>query len=224
MKPRILLSLLLLLSLPALAGEPYFCTRPGRTLSYERTEAGSGRLRRTTTFEITAVHQGAAGREVEYLFTLRRPGGAALYGGPAKMQVEIAPDGTVRMDLGSTLIAMLQNLLPRASFRSSGTQALLPPEMHPGDRLPEAHCVVEGPGMKYRIDVTEREVLRPETLTTPAGTFDCIVVREHKVERGPGRYRDTNSDSWYAPGVGYVRHDTYDKNLRLETTEILKNY
>ena len=224
MKPCILLNLLLLLSLPARAGEPYFCTRPGRTLYYERTEAGSGKLRRTTTFEIDAVRQDPSGRIVEYLFTLRRPGGAALYGGAAKMQVEIAPDGTVRMDLGSTLIAMLQNLLPRAAFRSTGTRALLPPEMRPGDRLPDARCVVEGAGMKYRIDVTEREVLRPERLATPAGTFDCVVVREHKVERGPGRYRDTISDSWYAPGVGYVRHDTYDKNLRLETTEILKKY
>ena len=224
MKTRILLSLLFLLSLPALAGEPYFCTRPGRTLSYERTEAGSGRLRRTTTFEITGMRQESSVRVVEYLFTLRRPGGAAMYGGAAKMRVEIAPDGTVRMDLGGTLTAMLRNLFPRTPFRSSGTWALLPPEMHPGDRLPDAHCVVEGAGMKYRIDVTGREVLRPERLTTPAGTFDCIVVREHKVERGPGRHRDTISDSWYAPGVGYVRHDTYDKNLRLETTEILKNY
>ena len=61
-------------------------------------------------------------------------------------------------------------------------------------------------------------------ITVPAGTFDCIVVREHKVERGPGRNRTTTGETWYARGIGYLRHDTYDKNLKLETTEVLKKY
>ena len=51
-----------------------------------------------------------------------------------------------------------------------------------------------------------------------------MVVREHKVERGPGHYRNTFADSWYVAGIGYVRHDTYGKNMRLDTTEVLKKY
>ncbi len=173
---------------------------------------------------VTSVQRVGDGYQVGYSFTLGRPSGAPMYGGPAPMEVAIDADGTVRMDLGASLKAVLRNYLSRAELVSSGTQALLPADMHPGDELPEAHCVVDALGAKYRIDVTERRVLRAERLTTPAGTFDCVVVREHKVERGPGRHRDTISESWYTPGVGYVRHDTYDKNHRLETTEVLKKF
>lgn len=210
--------------LPLTAGEPYFCMQQGKTLYYERYDAGTGRLRRTTTMTIEEVRQAGDGRRVGYSFVLGRPSGAAMYGGPAPMEVSVDADGTVRMDLGASLKAVLGNYLSQSGLTSSGTQALLPQDMRPGDDLPEAHCVVDALGMKYRIDVTERKVLRAERLTVPAGTFDCLVVREHKVERGPGRHRDTISDSWYVPGVGYVRHDTYDRNLRLETTEVLKKF
>lgn len=221
---RLSLLLLLLPALSAGAGEPYFCMKPGSTLYYERYDADNGKLRRTTTLQIVSVRQVDMGREVDYTFLLGRPGGAPLFGGPAPMTVAIDPDGGAWMDLGASLKAVLGGLFPKAEMRSEGTPALLPPGMEVGDRLPEAHCTVEVKGAKYRIDVTQRQVLRRERITVPAGTFDCLVVREHKVERGPGRNRTTTSESWYAVGVGYVRHDTFDKNLRLETTEVLKKY
>ena len=223
-KHRAFLLLLFLLCLPAAAGEPYFCTKPGKTLYYERYDAAGGKLRRTTTMTVENVKPYASGRKVVYSFVLRRPSGSDLYGGAAQMEAVIDADGTVRQDLGASLKSVLGNLLRGKELKSSGSMALLPVDMKPGDDLPEAHCVVDALGAKYRIDVTERRVLRAERLTTPAGTFDCLVVREHKVERGPGRHRDTVSDSWYVQGIGYVRHDTYDRNLRLETTEVLKKY
>lgn len=218
-----LLLFLAVLTVPA--AEPYFCVQAGRTLYYERYDASGTKLKRTTTLEIGQVRpDGSNGRTVEYGFTLRKPGGAPLYGGRAPMTAGIDADGSVRMDIGASLAAVLRNLFPRAEIVSRGATALLPARMQPGDELPEAHCTVEAAGAKYRIDVTERRVLRRERVTVPAGSFDALVVREHKVERGPGRHRDTVSDSWYVAGVGYVRHDTYDKNLRLDTTEVLKKY
>ena len=224
MKPRSLTVLLLLSCLAASAGEPYFCVREGAELCYERTDASSGRLRRTTTWRIDAVSAAGSGFRVDYTFTLRRPGGAPMYGGPSEMSVEVDTGGDVRMDLGATMRAVFANMFPGADILSEGEPTLLPAGMQPGDALPDAHSVVTVLGMKYRTTVTERRVLRRERITIPAGSFDCVVVREHKVERGPGRNRVTTADTWYAPGVGYVRHDTYDKNLRLETTEVLKKY
>ena len=225
MKRRILaIALCLLPGLSALAGEPFFCTQPGRTLYYERYDATGTKLRRTTTFDIVSVQASGGGRRVEYGFTLRKASGADMYGGRALLVTEIEADGTVRADLGSSLMAVIHNLLPNAKLTTNGETSRLPAGMKPGDILQDAHCVVDAGGIKYRIDVTERQVLRAERITVPAGTFDCLVVREHKVEQGPGHHRDTISDSWYAPGVGYVRHDTYNKNMRLDTTEVLKKY
>ena len=72
-----------------------------------------------------------------------------------------------------------------------------------------------------KITVTQRQVLRFETIQTPAGTYHCAVIRETKLEKGMGRNRHTIADTWYSKGVGMVRHDTYNLELELQTSEIL---
>lgn len=218
------IALLLFWGFSAWAGEPYFCTQQGRTLFYERRDAASGKLERTTTWVIGEVHDEGGRTRVDYTFGLNKPNGAPMYGGPSEMSVLVERDGDVRMDVSGTMKAVFANMFPNAEIVSTGELTLLPANMRPGDVLPDARSVVTVRGIKYRTEVTERQVLREERITVPAGTFDCVVVREHKVERGPGRNRTTTGDTWYAPGIGYVRHDTYDKNLRLETTEVLKKY
>lgn len=215
---------LLLWGLSAWAGEPYFCMQQGRTLFYERRVAASGKLERTTTWIIGDVHAEGTLSRVDYTFALNKPNGSPMYGGPSEMSVLVERDGSVRMDVGGTMKAVFSNMFPNAEIVSAGEPTLLPADMRPGDVLPDARSVVTVRGLKYKTEVTERQVLREERITVPAGTFDCIVVREHKVERGPGRNRTTTGETWYARGIGYVRHDTYDKNLRLETTEVLKKY
>ena len=51
------IALLLLWGFSAWAGQPYFCMQQGRTLFYERRVADSGKLERTTTWTIGAVHE-----------------------------------------------------------------------------------------------------------------------------------------------------------------------
>ncbi len=58
---------------------------------------------------------------------------------------------------------------------------------------------------------------------TFAGTFDCIVVREHKLEKAPLMKRDRITLTWYALGYGMVRHDTFFINGDVETTEQLES-
>ena len=118
-------------------------------------------------------------------------------------------------------MAILHTTLPFGHAKTVESGAILPANMKPGDILPSAEAEVTILGMKYRVKVTDRKVLRYETISTPAGTFDCIVISEHKVEKAPVYKRETTALSWYSDGVGYVRHDTYNKNMVLETSEQL---
>lgn len=212
---------LLLLGLSAFAGEPFFSTAPC-SLYYERYKAGTTTLTQTTLIEITSVSATAGGgREVRYGLDLNKANGKPLYGGRADMTVGIDPDGDIRTDFGGAVKSVLQNYFPNAKITSSGEMALLPADMKPGDTLPDAHCTVSVGVLKVTVDVTERTVLRRERITVPAGTFDCVVAREHKVEDAPIHHSDTWSESWYVPGIGYVRHDTFDKKMRLLTSEVL---
>ena len=226
MKRFTLAAILLLCGLLARAGEPYVCLQPGRTLEYERHKA-NGRLERTTTMEYTAVRAHGDERLVDYVFTLRGPNGSPLYGGSVLMTATVAADGTLRQDLGASLQAVLHNMFPGSDQTVETVPAVIPADLDPGDRLPDAHCTVRTGIMTHTMDITDRRVLRYERIRVPAGEFYCVVIREHKVERGLGRNRDTVSDSWYAAGVGPVRHDTYRNaggNLKLEASEILKKY
>ncbi len=205
----------------ATAKEPYFVTSGNQTLYYERYKAGTTKLVQTTTLEIGEVEQDGSCTLVNYTITLRKANGQPMFGGAAPMTARIEKNGDTWTDLGGAVKGMLKNMFPTTKLKGSGDAAIMPANLHPGDSLPEAHCCVMAGIAKLTIDVTERSVLREETITTPAGTFKCMVARQHKVENAPLHHADNWSDSWYAPGVGYVRHDTYDKKMVLLTSEIL---
>ena len=140
---------------------------------------------------------------------------------PAELQASINK-GTVTIDVAESVAAVFRTLLPSgARITSSGGESSLPSDMTPGDVLPDVQASVKALGLTMKITVTEREVLRFETISTPAGVFDCVVVRERKVEKGMGRNRHTVADTWYARGIGMVRHDTYGPELELQTSEVL---
>ena len=221
MKKGILILVSFLSTLSLLAQEPFFCTRPGTKLYYERYKAGTTKLTQTTLFEIESIKQTAKGQEVHYAVTMAKANGNDLYGGRAIQTTLIAPNGDVNMNFGETVKGFVRNMFSHAKVEVSEAWALLPAKMQPGDTLPETHCTVTVAGLKAYFHITDRRVLRKETITTPAGTFDCIVVRERKEEDAPFHHPDNWLDNYYAPGYGYVRHDKYDKNMRLQESEVL---
>ena len=217
MKKALLLLEALLCTLPLLAGEPFFCTRPGTVLHYERYKAKSQKLTQTTLFEIESYD----GSRVNYAVTLKKANGSDLFGGRAQQTSYISPNGDTSLDFGQTVKSFVQNMFPSAKVTATEAKALLPAQMQPGDTLPDVHCTVKVVGVRAQFNVTGRVVLRRERITTPAGTFDCVVVREHKEEDAPFHHPDNWLDNYYVPGLGYVRHDLYDKNMRLLESEVL---
>lgn len=216
--------LFLALLLPVLscpAQEPYYITKAGTALYYERHKASSGKLIQTTRIEVDSIVNTPDGRRVCYRLLLEKGNGRDLYGGQMEQSVDINRQGDVMTNMGKSAGQAMKNLFPRAKLRSEGSLAIMPSRIQPGDTIPGAHADIWAGSLKFTIDILERTVLRYETITTPAGTFDCIVAREHKVEKGPMRHQDNWSDNWYVRGIGYVRHDIYDKDMKLEASEVL---
>lgn len=225
MKKILICTVLLLSSLLLYAAgpekEPYFCTRPGTILHYERYKAGTTKLLQITLFEIESVQPSAKGSTVHYAVTMAKASGRELLGGRAPQTSYVSPEGNTSLDFGETVKGFIQNMFPSAKVEVANSEALLPVDMQPGDTLPEAHSTVKVVGINAHFHVTERKVLRRETITTPAGTFDCMVVRERKEEDAPFHHTDNWLDNYYVRGLGYVRHDKYDKNMRLLESEVL---
>ena len=225
MKKILICTVLLLSSLLLYAAgpekEPYFCPRPGTILHYERYKAGTTKLLQTTLFEIESIQPSAKGRTVHYAVTMAKASGRELLGGRAPQTSYVSPKGDTSLDFGETVKGFIQNMFPSAKVEVTNSEALLPVDMQPGDTLPEAHSTVKVVGINAHFHVTGRKVLRRETITTPAGTFDCMVVRERKEEDAPLHHTDNWLDNYYVRGLGYVRHDKYDKNMRLLESEVL---
>lgn len=219
---RYLIYILLLLPLSIAAVPTYFCTDVGTTLNYVRKYVDSGEVKWHHT--LTVKYQYNWHDDTTTIVTsseFKDADSKPLIDIPVSQYVRIASDGTLKLSLTNAVVAILHTTLPFGHAKTVETGAVLPANMKPGDILPSADANVTILGLKYRVKVTERKVLRYETITTPAGTFDCIVISEHKVEKAPAYRRETTALSWYADGIGYVRHDTYDKNMHLETSEQL---
>ena len=211
-----------LATFPLNAAQPFFCSSQGRVLNYVRRGPDGGKVRWKYSVTFDRISKGPSGSAVEYTYDFRKPGGAQMYGGPIALHAQIAENGDVTLDLAATMLSIFRNMFPRSSFSSEGGRTVLPADLAPGHTLPDASAEVRVGALRYNVVVTERKVLREERLTTPAGEFDCVVVSEHKVESGM-RSREVRTLTWYARGVGEVRHDTMDKNGKLQTSEVLES-
>lgn len=220
----IVLSLMLLQCLHA-EGQVYFCNSESAVCRYVRKEVKTGKTRWVHTLTIDSVKTLPDGsQDVRYHSSIKDDKGKGLIDKDIYLSAAISPSGDVSITLSDAMASAMQAALPNAKVQSEGGRTVLPSGMQPGDILPDASSSATAGMVKYTAKVTDRHVVRRESLTTPAGTFECIVVLEHKEEKAGPYNRVTNAYTWYSPGVGMVRHDTYDKNMKQETSEVLTEF
>jgi hypothetical protein len=76
--------------------------------------------------------------------------------------------------------------------------------------------------MKLVLDISDRQVISSEEVSVPAGTFDCIKLKQTTTISGIGN-RSYTGTTWLAPGIGTVRSENYDKKGELDSyTELTK--
>ena len=129
--------------------------------------------------------------------------------------------GDILFDVSATMVSYIKGRIG-VNATSEGILSSFPSTLNPGDMLDEVSGQAKVGPLTYTVTVNERKVVRYETISVPAGKYDCVVIREHKVESGPGHNRDVINISWYSKGIGYVRHDTYIKG-KLDTSEVLES-
>lgn len=110
----------------------------------------------------------------------------------------------------------------------SGTNIQIPNNLSPGQTLPDAKLIMtmsmSSISVKMEVQIINRKVLKNETLSTPAGNFDCVLIssdREMKMEMAMGRSTTMSSKQWLAEGVGMVKSEEYDQKGNLISKSIL---
>ncbi len=216
---KIFISLCFLhLSLGLSAQEPYFAAKEGSVLEYLNRSV-DGELRWKHIQEVKKVWEDG---RVEYTTSfMDSKGEYIMQMGDAPIDIVVRiNNGDIEYDMSEVMASIFKGIFKnKFKVKIEGGKSVLPANMKVGDKLADINYSVRVMGMKLRASVTDRYVDRVETITTPAGEFDCIVLKESRKQKGMTMNQETFTETWYSKGVGVVRVDTYDKKRNLEFRE-----
>ncbi|TMM52225.1 hypothetical protein FEE95_21295 [Maribacter algarum] len=110
----------------------------------------------------------------------------------------------------------------------TGTDIELPNNLEVGQQLAEANVVAKmnmsGIKMNIEVNTIDRKVLSKETVTTPAGTFECYVLIETIASKTMGANIQINSKTWLSEGIGMVKNETYSKKGNVNSKTVLAKF
>jgi hypothetical protein len=198
--------------------ESYFASKPGTVLDlieYNNKQQETGRTNytvkshsgQTTTIHVLTID--SKGKQlVNTDYTVTCDGN------------EIVADQ--KKIVASTIAANMKDPNVRTEVRGENTRT--PVALAVGQELPGNEIDIDvkssGINMTIKVKTTNRKVAGQETITVPAGTFDCLVVTAdtETIALVP---KKTKSKSWMAKGIGLVKMETYDKKGKLEKVQVL---
>jgi len=126
---------------------------------------------------------------------------------------------TVYIDMSSFVMNNQNMQMSDFDIKMGGDFMEIPKNLKVGMDLKDATYSAEmaagGVGlMKLTVNIYDRKVISNEKITVPAGTFDCSVITE-KSKMKMLVNMETSSKTWYAPGVGMVKQESYNKKGKL---------
>ena len=102
----------------------------------------------------------------------------------------------------------------------TGESRGIPAELAVGMELPDYDVSIKVMFVTTKMNCKDRKVTARETVTTPAGSFDCFVVEEKTTVRTMMVNEKSNSKTWYARGIGMVRQEMWNRNKLVSVTEL----
>jgi hypothetical protein len=134
----------------------------------------------------------------------------------------------VTLDYESLLPSDMMNQYGDMDIEISGNDIEIPNDLSVGQNLADANVTMKismsGINMKIAVDMLKRKVEKKESVTTPAGTYDCYVLYSENQSKVMMANQVYPSRVWLAEGVGMVKQETYKKNGDLMSSTMLTAY
>ena len=137
---------------------------------------------------------------------------------------------------GNVVTIDYESLIPTSMFKQyegmemevSGTDIELPNNLNVGQELTDANVAVKvkmsGINVNMAIDITHRKVEKKEQVTTPSGTYECLVIYSDNETKMMSIKQTYPSRIWIAEGVGMVKQETYNKKGKLMGSTMLSSF
>jgi hypothetical protein len=130
----------------------------------------------------------------------------------------------ISIDFKSMMSPQLFEQYNDMDFEITGNDIEIPNNLSVGDKLPDSNMEMTmnmgGMNMKMNVAMKDRSVTGKESVTTPAGTFDCVVIT-YTSEFKMGMTRNGTAKQWLSKGVGMVKQEDYNGNGKLTSSSLL---
>lgn len=202
----------------------YYPVKKGAIMGYQSLD-GKGKLTGSSRITIADIQQSAASVvynvKSEYWDDKNKP--------------QLSREYTMKCNNGEFSIDMQSMIDPNSmeGFKDmevtfSGTDMVFPSSLSVGQLLPDASITMAAASggmvlMKMTIMISNRKVESVETITVPAGTFECYKIT-YDIETKLGIKITSTAVQWLNKGAGAVKTETYDKKGKLLGSTVLSEF
>lgn len=133
----------------------------------------------------------------------------------------------VSIDFKSLINPQIFEQFGNMDYEITGTNMEWPNELSVGQKLPDAtmnmKISMSGINMNMTVEIKDRKVIDKETITSPAGSFNCFVIT-YTTETKMGMSQRTTSKQWVTEKMGAVKSENYDKNGKVTGSSLLTKF
>ncbi|WP_020532478.1 hypothetical protein [Flexithrix dorotheae] len=211
---------------------PYFNYDEGTEIE-QTNYNGKGKPSGKTTMVIKEVKGG--GDHVIYVtqMTMQDQKDKEINSAEIEMECE---NGVFKLDLSRFAPQNMQEM-EGINIEFEGSQLELPSTFSVGETLKEANFTVkvnsDNPALAMAmadsdINIYNRKVEAKESITTPAGTFECYKISYNSTMEtkimGIKKTFETSAIEWISKDVGMVKMESYDKKGKMSGYTLLTGY
>lgn len=211
-----------LISQTADACDGYWLVKQGVTLEYEDYNA-KGKLQGGQSMKITSMEDVAGVLNAKIHSIIKDDKGEVTSEGDYGFTCS---NGEIKVDMRSMMSQEQMDAYKDMEVSIDQSNLVYPSSFTEGQTLPDGKMTmkVSSSGMvimTMEIFITDRKVEKFESITTPAGTFECVKLTQTSQMNMGFMKTTTTSVDWFAKSIGSIRNESYDKKGELMSYRIL---
>tara|TARA_R110000782_G_scaffold161119_3_gene253131 strand:+ start:1179 stop:1871 length:693 start_codon:yes stop_codon:yes gene_type:complete len=228
MKTNLLLVLFFLIGILSLTAQDncskFYPMTEGVSMEYTNYNK-KGKVEGISSYKVTETNTVGNTTNATMAINLKDEKGKEIYSTDYKLS---CTGNMVTLDYESLLPSDMMNQYGDMDIEISGNDIEIPNDLSVGQNLNDANVTMKigmsGINMNIAVDMLNRKVEKKESVTTPAGTYDCYVVYSENQSKMMMANQVYPSRVWLAEGVGMVKQETYKKNGDLMSSTLLTAY
>jgi hypothetical protein len=199
----------------------YFTLSKGNVFGYQNLDAKGKVTGTTTTTCLDVVKAGLATNfKVKSEYTDSKNSKPSIHEYTLRCE-----NGNFYMDMQGFMDPKSMESLEGMELKVDSKDMMYPSVLSAGETLPNASITISASSggmniMNMIINITNRKVVGNESVTVPAGTFDCYKLT-YDVETKMMFKTNTTVVEYINMGVGNVKTETFDKKGKVAATTVL---